>query len=244
MGRKSIKMQIKRQRMKEEKKQYAVSTAAVEKANSLNDPLADFNTFRTFFKNDLLLTLMCSRVRELPRGVIQWILDLMKRNMETLYNDCDWGWDDEKKRNEMTEDAAWYLVAYDTDRKPVAFSHFRFDIDYGLEVLYVYELQLEPAVQRKGLGKFMAKVLELIAFKNKMRKVVLTVLKHNQAALDFYQSLKYVIDETCPEDSFEEQFCYFILSKPNKRFDQMLNNCDKSGTVPSIKTTADSGTVL
>uniref|UniRef100_A0A0A9ZD19 N-alpha-acetyltransferase 40 n=1 Tax=Lygus hesperus TaxID=30085 RepID=A0A0A9ZD19_LYGHE len=221
MGRKSVKSQIKQQRMKEEKKQLAVSMAAVKKANALEDPLAEFPVFNSYTKNGFSVRLICARVKDLMPDVMQWILDLMKRNMEQVYNQCEWGWNGEKKREEMTEDAAWYLVAFTTEgNQPVAFSHFRFDIDFGYEVLYVYELQIEPEHQRKGLGKFMAQVLELIAFKNNMRKVVLTVLKHNKAAIDFYSSLKYVIDETCPEDNFEEQFCYLILSKPNRSFKQ------------------------
>lgn len=47
------------------------------------------------------------------------------------------GWHESEKVEEMTEDAAWYLVAVDkTTDKPMAFSHFRFDMDYGDEVLY------------------------------------------------------------------------------------------------------------
>lgn len=44
---------------------------------------------------------------------------------------------------------------------------------------------------RKGLGKFMMQILELVAFTNHMRKVVLTVLKHNKYNY-FFKALKYV----------------------------------------------------
>ena len=43
--------------------------------------------------------------------------------------------------------------------KLLAFAHFRFDMDYDDEVLYVYEIQLEDCVKRKGLGKFMMQVI-------------------------------------------------------------------------------------
>lgn len=49
---------------------------------------------------------------------------------------CSWGWDGDKKREEMTEDVAWYLIAKDPEGKHLGFSHFRFDMDYGDEVLY------------------------------------------------------------------------------------------------------------
>ena len=62
----------------------------------------------------------------------------------------------------MFDDRAWYLFARSTALedagKLLAFSHFRFDMDYDDEVLYVYEIQLEECAKRKGLGKFMMQV--------------------------------------------------------------------------------------
>ena len=62
----------------------------------------------------------------------------------------------------MFDDRAWYLmarsVATEDAGKLLGFSHFRFDMDYDDEVLYVYEIQLEDSVKRKGLGKFMMQV--------------------------------------------------------------------------------------
>lgn len=43
----------------------------------------------------------------------------------------------------MTESAAWYLVAHSPEGKPLAFSHFRFDVDYGHPVLYWYNSTLD-----------------------------------------------------------------------------------------------------
>lgn len=36
----------------------------------------------------------------------------------------------------MNDERAWYLLARDGDSAPVAFSHFRFDVECGEEVLY------------------------------------------------------------------------------------------------------------
>lgn len=47
----------------------------------------------------------------------------------------------------------------------VGFVHYRFTVEEEIPVLYVYELQLEPHVQRKGLGKFLMQLIELIAHK-------------------------------------------------------------------------------
>lgn len=38
------------------------------------------------------------------------------------------------------------------DRRPAAYVHYRWEDEEGRPVLYCYEIQLEPRVQRKGLG--------------------------------------------------------------------------------------------
>lgn len=50
----------------------------------------------------------------------------------------EWGWSDKDKREEMTDDKAWYLIAKDIDNgnQPVAMVHFRYDLDNDDEVLY------------------------------------------------------------------------------------------------------------
>lgn len=52
------------------------------------------------------------------------------------YEQSEWGWKDREKREEMTDDRAWYLIAWENSSIPVAFSHFRFDVECGDEVLY------------------------------------------------------------------------------------------------------------
>ena len=64
----------------------------------------------------------------------------------------------------------------------------------------------------------MFQVLELLAFKADMRKIMLTVFKHNDEATSFFKdAMKFELDETNPVDDVYEQFDYQILSKFNKR---------------------------
>jgi hypothetical protein len=77
------------------------------------------------------------RVRDLEEKVFDWIFKLEKENMEGLYKSCSWGWDEERKKAEMSEELAWYLIAYDTTtHAPVAFSHFRYQITHLLGLSY------------------------------------------------------------------------------------------------------------
>ena len=59
---------------------------------------------------------------------------------------------------------------------------------------------------------FLLQVLEIMAFKADMRKIMLTCFKHNPAAQKFFKTaLKYEIDETCPIDDVYEQNDYEVI---------------------------------
>lgn len=211
----------KRERLELEKKMNA-RVALVKVANDASDPLENLPSFKKYNKNELEVELAAERITDLDEETKKWLLNLITLNMKALYEESEWGWKEATKREEMFDDRARYLIARSTAEenagKVLAFAHFRFDMDYDDEVLYVYEIQLEDCVKRKGLGKFMMQVLEIMAFKADMRKIMLTCFKHNPAAQKFFKgALKYEIDETCPTDDVYEQFDYEIISKFNKR---------------------------
>ncbi|KAH9489095.1 N-alpha-acetyltransferase 40 [Bulinus truncatus] len=220
MGRKSSsKAKEKKLKKKEEIAKLSALYAKVEAANKLDDPLAIFPVFKKYERNGLNISFETKRVKDLDESIVNWAFELTKSNMKTLYELSEWGWKDREKMEEMTEDKAWYLMAYDQDGRPVAFSHFRFDVEVDTEVLYCYEIQLSPEVRKKGLGKFMMQILELMANKYEMKSVMLTVFKHNNSAHEFFvNKLKYAVDELSPEQGIydEEDYSYQILSKLTK----------------------------
>ena len=76
--------------------------------------------------------------------------------LQDLYETA-WGWDDLKKQKELTSAHARYIVAFSrssAEHQPVAFTHFRFEAEGNMPVLYVYEIQVEAHAQRKGLGRY------------------------------------------------------------------------------------------
>ncbi|MBW03771.1 N-alpha-acetyltransferase 40, partial [Eschrichtius robustus] len=159
------------------------------------------------------------RVSGLEPATVDWAFDLTKTNMQTMYEQSEWGWKDREKREEMTDDRAWYLIAWENSSVPVAFSHFRFDVECGDEVLYCYEVQLESKVRRKGLGKFLIQILQLMANSTQMKKVMLTVFKHNHGAYQFFrEALQFEIDDSSPSMSgcCGEDCSYEILSRRTK----------------------------
>ncbi|XP_015128476.1 N-alpha-acetyltransferase 40 isoform X2 [Gallus gallus] len=163
MGRKSSKAKEKKQKRLEERAAMAAVCAKVEAANKLEDPLEAFPVFKKYDRNGLNVSIECKRVASLERATVDWAFELTKTNMQTLYEQSEWGWKDREKRDELTDERAWFLIAREPSARPVAFSHFRFDVECGDEVLYCYEVQLESQVRRRGLGKFLLQILQLVA---------------------------------------------------------------------------------
>ncbi|XP_039219402.1 N-alpha-acetyltransferase 40 isoform X1 [Crotalus tigris] len=219
MGRKSSKGKEKKQKRLEERAAMDAVCAKVEAANKLGDPLEAFPVFKKYDRNGLNVSIECKRVSSLEPATLDWAFELTKTNMQTLYEQSEWGWKDREKRDEMTDDRAWYLIALENGSLPVAFSHFRFDVEYGEEVLYCYEIQLESKARRKGLGKFLIQILQLVANSTQMKKVMLTVFKHNHGANQFFRdALQFEIDDTSPNVSgcCGEDCSYEILSRRTK----------------------------
>merc|ERR1712183_127838 len=198
----------------------------VKAANAVEDPLALLpKPFSVFNKNGLNLNLETVRAPEVPEETKVWAFDLVKTNMKPLYDaaygedpdmEAEFGWKEKDKREEMWSDHAWYLLARTEEGKPVAFSHYRYDMDYDDEVVYCYEIQVEKGYRRKGLGRFMMKVLELLMIKANMLKLMATIFKNDKPEAEFFKkALKFEQDETSFVDTVHEQFEYEILSRPN-----------------------------
>ncbi|XP_072736816.1 N-alpha-acetyltransferase 40 isoform X3 [Ciconia boyciana] len=163
MGRKSSKAKEKKQKRLEERAAMDAVCAKVEAANKLEDPLEAFPVFKKYDRNGLNVAIECRRVSGLEPATLEWAFQLTKANMQPLYEQSEWGWKEREKREELRDDRAWYLIAREPGAGPVAFSHFRFDVECGDEVLYCYEVQLESRVRRRGLGKFLLQILQLVA---------------------------------------------------------------------------------
>jgi GNAT superfamily N-acetyltransferase len=68
--------------------------------------------------------------------------------------------------NSMKQDAeAEHMHATCAESCLLGFVHYRFVVEEELPVVYVYELQMEPSAQGKGLGKFMIQLVEQVACK-------------------------------------------------------------------------------
>lgn len=216
MGKKSTKGKEKKEKRKEEMLKKNEAVMAVKKANLVDNPLDALPVFQKFQRNELDLTICCKKVDQMNEDEIEVAFKMVKENMQALYENSAWGWQEKEKRDEMTEENARYLFAIDGEKNIVGMSHFRFDVDEDDEVIYCYEIHLIKSIRGKGLGKFMMQVLEMLALKAKMKKVLLTVFKANERAVNFFNKLKYTVDETSPHNFdplHPEDYDYEIMSK-------------------------------
>uniref|UniRef100_A0A1J3GPS9 N-alpha-acetyltransferase 40 n=1 Tax=Noccaea caerulescens TaxID=107243 RepID=A0A1J3GPS9_NOCCA len=204
----------------------------IKRASSVADPLSPFDSFRRYRKNDLSVYLESGRGDKLSSSLKQHIQKLLRTNMEGFYG-SDWPIQAKAKRKEMSSADAHYIFvhelgygkAYETSTPRICmegcnqiagFVHYRFTLEEEIPVLYVYEIQLESRFQGKGLGEFLMQLIELIASKNRMSAVVLTVQTSNALAMAFYMSkLGYNISSISPSKANLPTFAvkYEILCK-------------------------------
>jgi len=225
MGRKdNSKAKEKKAERKAMEAKMNAGLANVKLANSQDDPLSQLPSFTKYNKNGLNLTLETIRSPEADQKTKEWAYKLLEDNMSPVYEETygknpefpEERFNGKEKKEELLHDNAWLLIARTEEGTPVAFAHFRYDMDYDDEVLYCYELQLEKKYRRKGLGRFIMKLLELLMIKADMLKIMATIFKKDKSNHGlFKECLKYEMDETSPYDDVEYQFEYEIVSRFN-----------------------------
>lgn len=198
----------KKQRRKEILEKKKAIDQLIKAASAHADHLSDFPPFRRFQRNGLSVCLESGRGDNLSPSVKQYIQNLLKVNMEGAFG-SEWGEEEKVKRREMVSPDARYIFVHDLPNASISgsedkgamvgFVNYRFTLEEEVPVVYVYEIQLESRLQGKGLGKFLMQLVELIARKNQMGAVVLTVQKANLSAMHFYTSkLRYSISSISP----------------------------------------------
>ena len=139
-----------------------------------------------------------------------FIFNLFEINMKNFYEQLNDNYKSNEKQNELFSNQSRYILIL-LENSLIAFTHFRFDMDYNFKVLYLYELQIDEKYQGQGIGQWLIKQLKIICQKTQMTKIVLTVQKINRKAIDFYmKKCQFVIDITNPDDN--EHADYLILS--------------------------------
>jgi GNAT superfamily N-acetyltransferase len=165
----------------EARRKASLQTVLWEAEDVPRDLLKDFVPFQRFSAGDNV-----TRIEFSAPGHASWtaeseafVFDLTKRNMQPVYDTASgagWKWNDTKKRGELFSPETRYLLARDAGSSELlGFLAFRLELEDDLEVLYVYELQVVEVARRRGLGKHMMQVAELMARKNGLQRWVVCV---------------------------------------------------------------------
>uniref|UniRef100_A0A0K0E291 N-alpha-acetyltransferase 40 n=1 Tax=Strongyloides stercoralis TaxID=6248 RepID=A0A0K0E291_STRER len=185
---------------------------ACRKAGKLKNPVCHANAIpdKVMTKSNQEVEFLFSWATNMSNEDTEWVFDLFKRNMLAMYQMSLDGWNENQKRQELFATTSRYVIAK-IEGKNSGYVHYRFDIDGGLPVLYLYEIQIESNVQNNGLGGILLKMLEKTAKNLNMKKVVCTVFAFNSQSLAFFHKNNYTTDETCP--GADDGVDYLILSK-------------------------------
>eukprot|EP01041_Mallomonas_annulata_P011469 gene11469-23987_t len=155
--------------------------------------------FLTYSRNNLDVRIEFSA--KLSRADANWAFDLTKTHMENIYESSGYGWDDEDKMRELTEQGARFLLIRETNPSfpggLVAFAHFRFtvqgevmDMMAGEPCLYLWDIQIEKSCQRRGLGRHLITLLELIARREKMSFISVPIQNSDAKAMEWITKIR------------------------------------------------------
>ncbi|KAJ1672943.1 hypothetical protein EV182_006187, partial [Spiromyces aspiralis] len=163
-------------------------------------------------------------------GLIARLLDIIEEGVGTYYRNSEVGWNSKKKRKELVDPLARYIVICEAGgecpNSIAAFAAFQLSfeetevngVERELPIIYCYELHVLPRHQGKGLGTYLMELLQEIGSRWNMQAIFLTVFKENWQALKFYQRLGFKPDPISPSQylggKYADNYDYEILSKP------------------------------
>ncbi|KFY45515.1 hypothetical protein V495_02938 [Pseudogymnoascus sp. VKM F-4514 (FW-929)] len=165
---------------------------------------------------------------DLSRDELTACFLLVEESSKGDYSASKEGWKPAAKRREMRLLELKYLLVRSTGPRDgeeekkagdiETFVSFMPTIEDEQEVLYVYEIHLAPTLRRSGLGRQLMMLVEGVARKIGVEKVMLSCFTRNAIAKGFYEGIGYEKDEYSPpprvlRDGREVEEAYVILSK-------------------------------
>ncbi len=87
-----------------------IKAALFAEDDSERDLLTELRPFCSFDRNGVAATLSFCTPKSMPADVRDFVFDLTKENMEAPYIEAGWGWNDSKKRRELYDPTARFIV--------------------------------------------------------------------------------------------------------------------------------------
>ena|SRR3989338_77926 len=114
------------------------------------------------------------RLRNCKDEDYRFVYNLLKKNMEASFVKHWGGWNPKVFREHFNKKNI-KIIEHKTKR--VAF----YDLEFKENFSYIYNVQVSPSMQRKGLGTFLMGLMEKETMNHGLRKIRLKVFKDNPA---------------------------------------------------------------
>jgi GNAT superfamily N-acetyltransferase len=186
----STRAKQKKAQIKQETEMLNKKRNQIAQCEEIEDPLELIPIFKKFDRNGLKVSLFAAK--KCPEELEDFTFNLIEKHMKAIYEEA-WGWDADAKAAELYDTSARFIFAApDTDPPyPVAFVHYRFELNQAETAVYIYDIHVSEEAAGKGLGKFLVQAVEFIGLKLKVDAVIVTLFKANPRGLAFFQHLKY-----------------------------------------------------
>ena len=174
---------------------------------------------RASSKPDECVFVNCVYAVHMPKKYQKACLDLIENTSAANYKTSSMGWSRARKSKEMRlPDLRYVLLMRPLSEEIVGFMSFMLTFEDGFEVIYLYEIHLDPSLQGCGIGKQLFGLFEGAGKRAQVRKAMLTVFKANEGALRFYEKLGFEEDDFSPRpwklrNGVVKEPDYVILSK-------------------------------
>lgn len=175
-----------------------------------------------------IVLLSAKDLKSTHKDVLDACVDFVEASSADDYKKSEMRWSLTSKRKEMLLPDMKYLVMQerssssdnrDDGLQPVCgFTSFMITYEDGHEVVYIYEIHLQPAFCGLGIGKILLGLVEYVGRRIKVEKAMLTVFKSNKRAVKWYDRMRYTTDEFSPDprvlrNGTVKEPSYVILSK-------------------------------
>ncbi|KAL6310012.1 acyl-CoA N-acyltransferase [Sparassis latifolia] len=209
---------------------------SVRKANKASTSQLSASLVTTLSVNGSIFHCELVAASELSREDRDTVWRLLEGNMRDLALTSSLGWNESAKQDETFHALSRFILvrkindenegigSRDSRNPLVAFTMFRFEHEYKEDIIYCYEMQVCETERRHGLGRHLVHQLASMGKTWRMEKIILTVLKANPDARQFYAKMGFELDPTSPgykdpeedgsadEDEVAEDCDYEILS--------------------------------
>jgi ribosomal protein S18 acetylase RimI-like enzyme len=180
----------------DDQKLIVLRAALFDAAGADVDCLAPFKAFSALkLSDEETVTVAFSTGKTLPRERMKQCFNMSKAHMEGVYDSSEYGWDDDDKKSELKDASSRLLVATNAAGELVGFVAFimtlqgeLYEKPIGEPCMLVRDMQVAPAYQRRGVGRHLMRLCEMIGMKFQLGYVEALVTRDNAAAHAFFTS--------------------------------------------------------